>query len=40
VEAGTNHPTATRLLITTDASRPTLPPGIEWQSASAWLLEK
>ena len=40
MEAGTNHPTATRLLITTDASRPTLPPGIEWQSASAWLLEK
>ena len=40
MEAGTNHPTATRLLITTDASRPTLPLGIEWQSASAWLLEK
>jgi hypothetical protein len=23
-----------------DASRPALPSGIEWQSASAWLLKK
>jgi predicted AAA+ superfamily ATPase len=39
VEAGHDHAGATRLLITGDTTRPTLPTGVEWRSVSEWLLE-